>query len=454
MVAQIRRGGPTPPSEVAPARVGRSVSGSWAKHGEPSIVITSRLRSVARRRAGIAISFACTLTLMACSNSTGSAGSAAVAQTSDAAPDVLETAGPALQGDCPEESGSTSVSDPTASRHAPTSYTVHMIAPPAQQGEARAVNARGDIAGQLDSAAFVCHNSRILTYPGVQYETIGDVYSSIATAINGDGVAAGSDGAYFPCSMSGLEFATAVIFRDQRMDYVDHTRIGTCTFEVDGINDAGVIVGESGYRGFVRYPDGHEIEVQPLSTRPEYNGTRASALDNEGHVVGGTTIPQAMQALDINSYVIHAFLATFADGHQRMRDLGALPDFPDTYATAISEDLTIVGYSGTESGAKWTRVSGPSHAWVWQHGHMTDLGAHNLQSTYAYGVNDTGIVVGCSETSAVRWADKRFEDLNNLIGADSGWHLTCARAINRRGIIVGTGIYQGHPRPFRLEPLK
>jgi probable HAF family extracellular repeat protein len=346
-----------------------------------------------------------------------------------------------------------------------------MIAPLTEQGEARAVNARGDVAGQLNGAAFICHDGQILTYAGVQYFELGDVYSSIATAINDYGVAAGSDGGYFPCSMSGLEFATAVVFRDGKMDYVDRSRDGTCSFEVDGINNAGVLVGENSYRGFVRYSDGHEIEVRPLSTRPEYNGTRASALDNEGHVVGGTSIdvenvkyiaagtttrpsqpPEILRAPYTNSYVIHAFLATFASGHQRMRDLGGLPNFPNSYATAINENLTIVGYSGTESGPKWTRVSGPSHAWVWQHGHMTDLGARIFQNTYAYGVNNAGIVVGCSGVDAVRWADKHFQDLNALIGPDSGWHLSCARAINRAGIIVGWGTYQGLKRPFRLVP--
>ncbi len=37
----------------------------------------------------------------------------------------------------------------------------------------------------------------------------------------------------------------------------------------------------NGYRGFVRYANGSEIEIQPLSTRDEYNGTRASAVNNE-----------------------------------------------------------------------------------------------------------------------------------------------------------------------------
>jgi probable HAF family extracellular repeat protein len=394
--------------------------------------------------------------------------------SSNASPVVLISPGPMLDGDCPAAplESAQGQSPAISADSAPKRYTVALIAPPTHEGEARAVNARGDIAGQLDGAAFVCHDGRITTFPGYQYFYLDGPYSSIATSINDEGEAAGHDGSYHPCSMSGLEFATAVIFQNGMMELVDRSRDGQCSFEVDGINDAGVIVGENAFRGFVRYPDGREREVTPLSTRPENNGTRASAIANDGHVVGGTTVdvkdvpyidvgvfirpshaPEAMRGPDTNAYVIHAFLATFANGRQQMRDLGALPEYPDTYATAVNDDLTIVGYSGTKSRPKWTQVSGPSHAWVWQHGRMTDLGAENMASTFAYAVNDAGIIVGSSGSDAVRWVDHRFDDLNDLIDADSGWHLTCARGINSAGVIVGLGTYEGRPRPFRLVPV-
>ena len=116
---------------------------------------------------------------------------------------------------------------------------------------------------------------------------------------------------------------------------------------------------------------------------------------------------QPMYCPDMDEYVIHAFVATF-DGAQHMRDLGALPGYPDTYATAIAEDGTIVGYSGTKSGPKWTRVSGPSHAWMWYRGRMVDLGRGTDDNSYAYGVNDRGVIVGCAGDHAVRWVDKRM----------------------------------------------
>lgn len=360
-----------------------------------------------------------------------------------------------------------------AATAAPVYRVESLASKDAVEGVARAINAGGDVAGQIDGTAFVWHAGRVTRIAAERSFYLGDSFTNIATAINRDGVAAGHDGEYTPCSMSGLELASAVIYAAGKMHFVDRSRDGLCSFEVDGINDRGTIVGESGYRGFVRFEDGREVEVRPLSTRPEWNGTRASAIDNENHVVGGTTVDSPpvrqivigsqstadgkygpMYAPDVAAYPVHAFLLTLGDGQRHMRDLGALVRFPDTYATAINEDLTIVGYSGTRSGPKWTRIGGPSHAWVWQNGRMTDIGGSSGVDSFAYGVNDAGIIVGCAGANAVRWVRKRMQDLNALIDPHSGWHLTCARAINRDGVIVGTGMLGARgPLPVRLVPV-
>jgi probable HAF family extracellular repeat protein len=357
-----------------------------------------------------------------------------------------------------------------AVRAAEPVYRVQAIATEGD-GEALAVNAEGDVAGNLDGKAFVWQNGRLRTFSPIKYFYLGDAYQAKAKAINRLGVAAGSDGGYFPCAMSGLGFMTAAVY-DTRTRLLRQN--GQCEYEIDGMNDAGTLVGIDGYRGFVRYANGMQIEVRPLSHRPEWNGTRASAIDNEGRVVGGTTIDvgsvgqvqcgeqrigfngplQPMYCPNTNAYAIHAFLATFSAETQHMRDLGALPGYPDTYATAIAEDGTVVGYSGTQSGPKWTRVSGPSHAWMWYGGRMTDIGSSISDSSYAYGVNDRGVIVGCAAHHAVRWINKKIENLNALIDRRSGWYLQCAYAINRSGIIVGVGTYHGMTLPFRLLQLR
>jgi uncharacterized membrane protein len=84
---------------------------------------------------------------------------------------------------------------------------------------------------------------------------------------------------------------------------------------------------------------------------------------------------------------------------------------------------------------------------------MTDIGGDRSNDSFAFGVNDASVIVGCSGNAAVRWVDKRMQDLNTLIDPRSGWHLTCAKAINRRGIIAGYGSFRGDERvPFRLVP--
>ncbi|HET7815792.1 MAG TPA: hypothetical protein VFL13_15630 [Candidatus Baltobacteraceae bacterium] len=357
--------------------------------------------------------------------------------------------------------------------HAETLYRIEAIAPNSADGEALAINAAGDVAGHGAGAAFIWRRGVLQTFAGIQYFYLDGPYSSVASTLNDRGMAAGSDGNYMPCAMSGLELATAVTFHGSKTEFLDKSKSGQCSYEVNGINNAGTMVGVDGYRGFVRNADGSSFEIKPLSHRPEFNGTRATAIDNEGNVVGGTTIDVAhvgtvqageqstgfngpmrpMYGPDMNSYVIHAFRASFAGGIQSMQDLGTIPGFPDTYATAIAEDGTVVGYSGMQSGPKWTRVYGHSHAWMHYAGRMTDIG-RGSEDSYAYGVNDRGIIVGCSGGRAVRWVEKKMQDLNALVAPESGWQLLCAHAINRRGEIAATGIKDGVQEAVLLVPVE
>jgi len=67
---------------------------------------------------------------------------------------------------------------------------------------------------------------------------------------------------------------------------------------------------------------------------------------------------EPMFTMDLEGSKIYAFLATFLDGKQHMRDLGDLGCY-STYAKAINENLTVVAYSGTHLGPRWTgRMTG------------------------------------------------------------------------------------------------
>ncbi len=75
----------------------------------------------------------------------------------------------------------------------------------------------------------------------------------------------------------------------------------------------------------------------------------------------------------------------------------------------------------------------------------------------AYDINDRGQVVGFSTNAAgigraFLWENDVMKDLNGLIPTDSGWVLVEARAINKRGQIVGYGRINGQAHAFLLTP--
>lgn len=168
-----------------------------------------------------------------------------------------------------------------------------------------------------------------------------------------------------------------------------------------------------------------------------YVNSRAMAINDSGQVVGygissGTTY--------------HAIL--WQNG--TATDLGSLST-GNSEALAINNAGTIVGYSVDGSGI--------DQAVVWQNGVMTTL-AH-LQSgghTLAYGVNQSGIIVGRSDIytaagwvdHAVLWQNGTLVDLNKYLQAGSGWVLNYAIGINANGDITGMGTYNGVLTAFLL----
>ena len=189
------------------------------------------------------------------------------------------------------------------------------------------------------------------------------------------------------------------------------------------INDAGQIVGEASTLGdtagyaFLRQPDGTVIN---LGTLPGYVGSTAFSINSAGQVVG------------VAWTASHAGRAFLWQGGV-MTDLGTLPGYTsNSYAYDINTAGQVVGYA--------SNASGTTRAFLWQSGSgMTNLGTLGGADSAAYGINDTGQIVGSSGIlggpithAFFRSTDGTMTDLGVLAGYTSS-----AQAINNALQIVG-----------------
>ena len=134
-------------------------------------------------------------------------------------------------------------------------------------------------------------------------------------------------------------------------------------------------------------------------------------------------------------------------------DLGTLGG-PNAAAGAINDNGLIVGNSQSASDA--------DHVFTYSNGTMTDLGAYNID-TIPDAINNSGVFVGqtygeasngTTFTDAFIYTGGKFEDLNTLIPAGSGYVLTNASGINSSGQIIaqGSDTSNGQFASFLLTP--
>jgi endoglucanase len=270
---------------------------------------------------------------------------------------------------------------------------------------ALALNANDQVVGQSATAGGQDH-----AFSWTQAGGMVDLGAGYADAVNDGGQVVGNLGDH-PFSWTQAEGAT---------------QIGTTLGFAAAVNSVGQVVGQLNSADFSRTfcflwtkADG----LSDLGTLFSGNYCIASAVNETGQVVGtsGTQIVKN-----------HAFLWTRAGG---MVDLGTLGG---TYSAA-SPTIQAVNGSGEVVGESTLTPDGATHAFSWTPaGGMHDLGTLGGTNSRARAVNDSGQVVGSSDTSggathAFLWtAGAGMVDLGTLGGTSS-----YADAVNASGQVVG-----------------
>jgi probable HAF family extracellular repeat protein len=194
------------------------------------------------------------------------------------------------------------------------------------------------------------------------------------------------------------------------------------------------------YTSFVANPSTGVPTVDPFLWSPEtgkmtdlgsLGGTFGAPffLNNRGQVAGISNLPG-----DTNA---HPFLWSRSKGMKDLGTLGGTGGFP----TWVNEAGEVVGTASTANQG--------SHAFLWRHGVMTDLGTVGTDvDSQAFSINSQGQVVGGSgffgpggDLHGFLWEHGGpIADLNALLLPSSGLTVNSAPFINDRGEIAGTGI--------------
>jgi probable HAF family extracellular repeat protein len=218
------------------------------------------------------------------------------------------------------------------------------------------------------------------------------------------------------------------------------------------INDRGEIVGAAfrspGDVRAVRWVLGIPAEIGGLADGRV--AAQAFGINNKGQIVGYLS-PGGTAAF------AHAFLWS----RGKFTDLGTLPGTNLSFGNALNDEAQVVGQS-------LNTTAHTSRAFLWESGTLLDLGkaASAHTNSEARAINKKGVVVGTSGTTAMLaawiWQDGVTRNLNTLIAADDPARafvqLVKANGINEKGEIAAQGFDRrrgsGFVRGYLLSPAK
>jgi probable HAF family extracellular repeat protein len=296
------------------------------------------------------------------------------------------------------------------------------------------INRWGDVVGSITSGG-ATHG---FLNAGGTYTDLGTLggMDSNANGINDLGQIVGG-------SVNGAGQFHAFLYDSGKMG--DLGTLGGDRSEAFDINNHGVIVGDSrngdptteGFGQAFRYAGG---TMTALGTLPGGLGSNAYAINDKGMIGGASyegpfTVPE---------YPYHA--VTFGGGAAHAIGVS---DLGDSAIYGLNDYGLAVG------GLPSPTMIHASHAFLYDHGTVTDLGVLDpmaVDDSIAFDINNLDQIVG---TSAVNidpshygyhgflWTGSGLVDLNTLVDPKSGWVITSANGINDAQQIAATACYGG-----------
>jgi probable HAF family extracellular repeat protein len=300
---------------------------------------------------------------------------------------------------------------------------------------AHAVNASGEVTG---AAGNINSNiSDIFLYSSGAITSLGTLggNTGIGNGINSTGQIAG-----YATNSSGTY--RAFVATDGKLTDLGDLGGGSAT--AYAINDVAQVVGSAvtsdGSNHPFLYSNGQMVDLGTLGSSGDSWWNSAQGINNAGVIVG-------------TSYNAQGNFFGFVWSNGKMTKMGTLGG-PWSQANAINNKNQITGLAYTSSA-----TGRLGHAFIATgSGKLTDLGtiAGSASTTWGFGINDSGVVVGKSTFGntyhAFVYSGGKMKDLNKLIPTGSGWVLIEADSINATGQIVGLGTHSGQEHGYLLTP--
>jgi uncharacterized membrane protein len=193
------------------------------------------------------------------------------------------------------------------------------------------------------------------------------------------------------------------------------------------LNDNGVIVGDSspfgepGDCGFV-WRDGEMAALHELTGQSDWINY-ARDINREGAIVGGSAPFEG----NLTAYLVHGAAYT---------DLGHLPNRTSSSAEGINNAGVVVGWSASHY-TQYETAFRP-RAVIWRGNRIDLLEDDGAISSYAYAVNDDGLIAGTADwgagNQAVLWSTDGIVPLPLLPSGQTAAYVT---GINTDGTVVG-----------------